>query len=177
MNSLRKLSVFLASLILLAMPLHAQAVSSAVSTVPISMTLAETLTLTVTGGPIVLSSTPGQASNAITIVTGGLIAGGHPNLDTVAYFSSTNALSSVSPAQNIATSNVWAAANGGAMAACGATVAGQTFACPVVYHVTAPVAGIVSNTSTYNLTLVGGAFTGLTPASFTGTLNIVAIAS
>lgn len=177
MMSLRKLAVIFASLVLLAMPLHAQAVSSAVSTVPISMTLSETLTLTVTGGPIVLSSTPGQASNAITILTSGIIAGGHANLDTVAYFSSSNALSSVSPAQNIATTNVWAAANGGAMAACGSTVAGQTFACPVVYHVTAPAAGLVTNSATYNLTLVGGAFTGLTPATFTGTLNIIAIAS
>lgn len=97
MNHLRKCLVFFASMLLLFGPglIEAQAVSSPVQTVNLSMNINESVTLSVTGGPVSFTyasnaTVPGSAP--LTVTTGWSTMGTETAIATCSYISGANVL-------------------------------------------------------------------------------------
>jgi hypothetical protein len=178
-NLFRTAGALALALVLVLMPsmLEASPNTTAAQTISLSYTLSETLSLTLgTTSATFIQGTPGAAAIAspFSVSATWSLNGNRSEVDIVGYFSSTNALTAGS--QNIPTSNIWSTETGGASACNGnwTTVNGFANAC-LFYQNTSP--GI-NGTGSANVTLSipASAFTSmnLTPATFTGSLNVVA---
>jgi len=191
---IRKLSaVFLAlALIFMVVPLEVQGsnIQTAVSTVSLSFTAAESLSLSVTPASLTFNSA-GVAPALSVTTTWNVAAGAHNAWRTFLYFSSGNALTVGS--NNIATSAINAAIAGGASGACNGsgtvTINSHVYTnpitvtnnCPMISylnHVTddvfsAPIPLNSSQTDSVVLSITNpGSFNA---GAYTGTLNAISV--
>jgi hypothetical protein len=114
------LSLFMV-LTLIAMPAFASNTqSSGPITVPASISISESLSLVVTGGPLVIPATNDGVSNSLTLTTTyNLIAANHAGgLQYVTYFSNSNALTGNF---TVTSNNLSTQVNGGSFIACSGT--------------------------------------------------------
>jgi hypothetical protein len=128
---MKRISILLSLVVILALvalpyPAVAAQISSGPVTVPASITINESLTLTVTGGPLVIPATQNGVSNVLTLTTTyNLVGANHAGgLQYATWFSSTNALTGTFtvPSGSLSTQ-----VNGGSFIPCtGASVQGST---------------------------------------------------
>jgi hypothetical protein len=169
----RVVSFILALVLCLAPALQATTTQSNVATVALTATVSSTLTVSVSTTS--LTFTDGNPSTPISVTTSWNVSTQFSGLDTVAYFASSTALSGATGA--IPTSAVVGIGAGGS-GPCSQQqiIGGITFsnACVDVFNVNSTAGMSGTNTSPFQLSIP--TLASFPPGSYTGVLNITAIA-
>jgi hypothetical protein len=178
------LAAFVAALMLMS-PLAALAqagTASAVSTVALSMNVGESVTVSVSGGPVAFvydGINIASTTNVLSVTTSWNLGATGGSLESDEYFTTPSA--ALSGPSNITAAQVFAKVNSLPFAACtntstfnpAATAGGV---CPAVFFVSNMAAAHGTSTSTLTLQLQNlGA--SLAPGTYSGTLNISAFSS
>jgi hypothetical protein len=164
-------------------------VNSGVQTITLNATLAESLTLSLSGNAVNFTLTPGSAANAgstnITATTAWVLKPGRTAVGVYAYFTTTSALTDGAPGDIIPTTAFFIADNGGASTAVSgnaANTAGFGAAGAGLQLANVGITGANKNSSrtdamAFNINLATGALPQLPAGTYTGTLNIQAQAT
>lgn len=173
----KQICAVLLSLAVLFLPVLTEAtqLNSTVATTALSLTVNESISVSATPGTITFTYGSGAAtaSGPISVTTTWSAASTRTQVITLAFFSSASA--ALTGPSSIPTSQVFAAVNGAANAACTLTSTAipaltASAVCPTVFQQNSPVPSSGTNTSSVVLLLSG--LGTLAPGTFSGTLNI-----
>jgi hypothetical protein len=169
----------LVAVVILSLAVFAQASNPqtpAAVSVPASMSINESLSLVVTGGPLVIPATQNTASNALTATaTYNLVAANHAGgIQYVTYFSATNALTGNF---TVTSSQLSTQVNGGTWLACsGTSVQGSVAGATCTAWTSVPQSQLTTTPSGTKNDTIAVEYTGTTltnAGSASGTFNVL----
>lgn len=181
-TSLKALAVIFIAMMLVVLPVQADAIVSSTATVQLSYVVGESISISGAPPSLTFAGAPNPQTGALSVTTKWNLSPSRVRLDTNLFFSSITAAMTDGNGHNISPSNISANLDGGAFSACntnpatevaGVAVAGAT--CNAGFGGTTAALGFVgTHTSVFILQLDGATAAALPAGTYTGQLSLVA---